>query len=205
MEIQAISLKEEEKEVADYQSQVSLVETLAKGLEIKSEVEMLTATDILGDVKRVEKAIKERKQLVTKPLMEGLASARELFKPLEKGYANAEKIIKAKMLDYTNAESERVLAEKQKLADGVASGEIDVNDAVTAISEVGTSKSSFEGAKSGTSIRTVMKVRVYKEELIPREYLVPDLKAISDAILKKNMYVPGAEKYEEKSIVSRSV
>jgi|TARA_R100000049_G_C1922166_1_gene67201 hypothetical protein len=192
------------KEIKQYEKQVSFAEKKAGDLVIESEVDMTSGTDLLDELKTVEKAVKQRKEAITRPLMEGLSSARELFKPLEVGYANAKKITKQKMLDYTIAEEERQEEAKAKVLKRVEKGTMRVDTAVGKMEDIGEAKKSFEGTSSKTSIKKVTKIRIVDETKIPREYLVPDMKAITEAVLRQRIEVPGIETYEEKSIVGRS-
>jgi hypothetical protein len=165
---------------------------------------MAKASDLLDAVNRVEKAIIERKEGITRPLMTALASARDLFKPLELGHTEAKKTIKAKMLDYTVAEEERIEKEKARVVARVEKGTMKVETGVSKLETIGTLAKSFDGDSSKTTIRKVTKVRIMDETLIPREYLVPDMTKITEAVLKQKITVPGVDTYEEKSIASRS-
>lgn len=184
--------------------QVVFVQKGADALVITSQEDMAKASDLLVAVGKVEKTITERKEAITRPLMTALASARDLFKPLEVGYAEAKKTIKAKMLDYTIAENERIEKEKARVEARVEKGTMRVDTAVKKLEGIGDAKTSFAGESSRTSLRSVTKVRVVDESLLPREYLVPDMDKIKEAVLKQKLSVPGTETYEEKSIVGSS-
>jgi hypothetical protein len=193
-----------EKEIKEYRSQVSFVQKGADSLTITSPDDMAKASDLLVAVGKVEKAVTERKEAITRPLMTALASARDLFKPLEVGYAEAKKTIKGKMLDYSVAEEERINKEKERVEKRVEKGTMRVDTAVKKLEGIGNAPTSFSGGSSKSSLRTVTKVRVVDESLLPREYLVPDMQKIQEAVLKQKLSVPGTETYEEKSIVGSS-
>jgi|TARA_R100001530_G_scaffold100538_1_gene69897 hypothetical protein len=193
-----------EKDVEEYHSQVSLVEERANQLVISSKEEMTTASDLLIDLKKIEKIIIARKKKITRPLMDALASARDLFKPLEIGYSSAKNTINSKMLDYTDTEDTRIEKEKDRVEKRVAKGTMRVDTAVKKLEEAGEIKTSFDGAKSKTIFQKRTKIRVVDVTLIPREFMLPDLVTLHEVVVKKKIPVPGVETYEEKSIVSRT-
>jgi hypothetical protein len=191
-------------EVQEYQEQVSFVESKANELVISSPEDMVVASDLLNDLKKVETAIVERKTAITRPLMTALASARDLFKPLETGYASAKTTIKSKMLSYAEAEEARITKEAARVEKRVAGGTMRPDTAMRKIEEAGEVKKTFDGTSSKTSIRIVTKVRIVDESQIPREYLVPDMTKITNAILRDKQVISGIETYAEKSIVGSS-
>ena len=193
-----------EKDVEEYHSQVSFVEEKADQLVISSKEEMTTASDLLIDLKKIEKIIIARKKKITRPLMDALASARDLFKPLEIGYSSAKNTINSKMLNYTDTEDTRIEKERARVEKRVGKGTMRVDTAVIKLEEAGEIKTSFDGAKSKTLIRKMTKIRIVDKALVPREFMIPDLKLITQAVLKNKLVIPGVETYEEKSIVSRT-
>jgi hypothetical protein len=162
-------------------------------MKITSQEDLDKANEFLTVVMKVEKALTERKAEITKPLMAGLASARELFKPLEADHAEAKKTIKGKMLEYSIAEQERIDIEKLRVEKRVEKGTMRVDTAIKKLEDI--------GDKPTTSLRTVTKFRVVDENLLPREFLCPDMDKLKEAVLKQKLTVPGVELYEEKSIV----
>lgn len=196
-----ITLVPPEKELKEYRSQVTFVQKAAEDLTIASPEDMTKASDLLIMVGQVEKAIVERKEAITRPLMTALASARDLFKPLEVGHMEAKKTIKAKMLDYTIAEEEKIQKQKEYVERRVEKGTMRTDTAIKKLENIGDAPKSFAGTVGKTSIRTVTKVRVTNVDLLPKEYMVPDMQKIQEAVLKQKLQIPGVETYEEKSIV----
>lgn len=192
------------KEAQEIENQVSLVQEQANVLVIASDEDMSKGSDLLNTVKQVETMIVDRKKEITQPLMQALKSARDLFKPFEVGHSEAKKTIKAKMLDYSIAEEERITKEKDRVTKRVEKGTMRPDTAVAKLEEAGEVKKSFDGTQSMTSIRVITKVRVIDESLIPREFLEPSMKKITEAVLKHKIVVPGIETFEEKSIVGRT-
>ena len=187
-------------EVKEYKKLVIFVQERANAITIIDEAGMKEGADLLDAIKKVETSITDRKEAITRPLMTALASARDLFKPLEVGHAEAKKTIKAKMLEYTVAESERIEKEKARIEARVEKGTMRTDTAVQKLEDL-YEITTFSGAKGTSTIRKQTRLRVYDESMIPREYLVPDLVKIGQAVLREGKEVPGVETYQEKSIV----
>lgn len=163
---------------------------------------MSSASDLLKDLKTVEKAIVERKQEITKPLMSALSSARDLFLPLEKGYKNSKEVINTKMIGYSDRKDEEVEKEISRVERRVLKGTMKNETAIQKLEEVGEVKKSFAGARSKTVFKKDKQFKIVDESLIPREYLTPDTKKIKKAVIIGNDTISGVEVYIDKSIVS---
>jgi hypothetical protein len=187
------------KEIEDYKLQTSLVESNALKLEIKTDEDMAKASDYLSQVKRIKDSITARKEAIVRPMMDSLASTRDLFKPLETTYASAEKTIKSKMQEYVTQKEE----EKKKIVEGVQSGEIKPEKAIAQIEKL-SDKKSYSGSASKTSIRVITKLRIVDESQIPREFLVPNMAKITEAVIRNKQEVAGVETYTENQIASSS-
>lgn len=191
------------KEMTEIKQQVFSVQEAANKLIIDSKETMALGADLLHNVKKVEDLIVERKEGITRPLMTALASVRDLFKPLELAHADAKKTIKAKMLAFQIEEDEKIEKEKARIAARVAKGTMRVDTATDKLESIGEAGAKTVGSVGKTSIREVKKVRVIDESSIPREYMVPNMTAITEAIIRNGAVIPGVEMYVEKSIVGR--
>ena len=179
--------------INEYKKQISFIQEQAQIMSITSQEDLDKAGEFLSVVMKVEKTLADRKAEITRPLMAGLASARELFKPLEIDHASAKKTIKDKMLEYTIAEQERIEKEKDRVVARVLKGTMREDTAVKKMGDIGYAPT--------TSLRTVTKLRIVDEDLVPREYMAPNLTKITEAVLKQKLTIAGVETYEEKSIV----
>lgn len=189
------------KEVSVVRGQATKALAAAQALEIKSPEDMSAATDHLAKMKTVAKMIKERKEAITKPLMEALNSARDLFKPIESNLAEAERIVKGKMVAYSDAQEKAAEEERLRLAKRVEKGTMKAETAVAKMESIQEAPTSVQGKAGAMAFRTIKKYRVVDESKIPREFLVPDMGKITEA-LKAGRQVPGAEVYEEKIVAS---
>lgn len=186
---------ETSQELAEIKSQVSGVQMAANALNVSNQAEMDLATKLLHDVKQAEKIVTAKKEEITRPLMKSLSNVRDLFKPIELNIADAIKTIKAKMLAWQIEEEEKVEKEKTRIAARVEKGTMRADTAAGKLEAVG------DGPKS--NVRTLKKVRVVDETIIPREYLTPNLTLITEDILRKGVTIAGCEIYEEKQIVAK--
>lgn len=190
-------------EVKEYETKVLAVQQAANEFTVSSPEDMERGADMLHVIKKIEDSIITRKEAITRPLMAALSSAREMFKPLELGHAEAKKTIKGKMLVYQVAEEERVAADKAKIEGRVERGTMRADTAIKKLNEMEEAPKSATGSVGKASVRTIVKIRISDESLIPREYLVPDMTKITEAVLRGNQTIAGVERYEEKQIVSR--
>ncbi len=183
------------KELTEYKGKVLEVQKAANALQIKNAKDLEVADELLTRISQGEKLITSRKEEITRPLMVGLKSIRDLFKSPEQGFADAKRTVKTKMLGYEAEESARIALETARTEARVAKGTMRADTAASKLEKIGT------GPAMNT--RTLEKVRVIDESLIPREWLTPDLTRITIAILKEGVEIPGVEKYEEKVMVTK--
>lgn len=169
---------------------------------IANKADLDKGADLLHDVKEIKKKLTERKEAITRPLMDALGSVRDLFKPLESVYIDAEKIIKGKMLDWQNSEDERIEKKRQSDMARVERGTMKVETAVSRIEDRGEAPKTAEGSVGKIQTREVPKLEIFDESVLPREYMTPDRTKIFDA-LKKGTEVPGAKIRYEKVIAGR--
>lgn len=184
------------KEVEQTNKQILALQDTALSLVLKSPADLEIAAEFLGRVKSVESVVVSRREEITRPIMSGLASIRDLFKPLEAGLKNAKEIVKTKVAAYQTAEEERIDAERARIAARVKKGTLRVDTALKKLDSVG----EIQKKVGKMQTRKITKVRIMDETMIPREYLVPNMTKITEAVLRGGIDVPGVEKYTEKVI-----
>jgi hypothetical protein len=185
-----------DKELTEVKQQVSLVQQQANSLSVNNQQEADEATVLLKQVKEAEKFMLSKKEEITRPLMASLAKVRDLFKPIEGNLADATKIIKSKILAWTIEEQDKKDKDAARVAARVEKGTMKAETAAAKIETI-----SKDAPKS--NLRIVKKIRIVDETAIPREYLVPNMTMITEAILRQGAVIPGVETYEEKSIIAR--
>lgn len=194
----------EEKELAIIKKEVSSVVKLAQSFQVESPEQEKESVDLLAKIKATGKMLTARKEEITRPLMTSLSKVRDLFKPREQELLDAEKIIKGKVLAYRIEQEEKAEKEKARIEARVAKGTMKAETAVDKLANIPDTEKTVVG-NTGSKLSTVkvQKVRIVDEFAIPREYLVPDIQKITQAILKEGATIPGVEKYEEKRLASR--
>lgn len=173
--------------------------TFAKPVSVRTNSEYEAAAETLKLVKASMKKLEDRRKEITAPLMASLASARALFAPFEDSLKKSEKSIKAAMKVFSDAEDMRIEAEKARIAARVEKGTMRPDTALDKLNAVGATPTA-----NGTSVRYLSRVRIVDESKIPRMYLVPDMAAITKAVVQDGLVVEGVEGYKEKIISSRS-
>jgi hypothetical protein len=171
------------------------IKTLPATPTITNQNELESAALVLTRIKGIAKTIEARKKEIVAPLMASLASVRDLFRKHEESLKNSEIMFKTAILMYTNKQA--AIAEKERTR-------------ILARAEKGTYKTETAVAKldaieetpkaKGIQTRTLTKVRVVDLDAIPREWLIPDLPRITEAVLRTGIEIAGVEKYTEKII-----
>jgi hypothetical protein len=179
------------KELSEQRSQVLTIQKAANEYVIVGDV--VLGEQMLRDIKAIETSLLARKEEITRPLMKSLASIRDLFRPFETGLADAKKTIKEKILAYQIESEEKARIAAEKVAKRVEKGTMRSDTAAGKLATI-------EDSKVKTNTRTVRKLSIVDETLIPREYLTVNREKITGALFA-GVVVPGAELVEEKILV----
>ena len=190
-----IAILPAEKEMVVYRAQVSAVMGVANTFTVTNQTDMDLGATILTKIKEAETTITSRKELMTRPIMAGLASIRALFKPFEIDLAAAKKEVKEKMLAFQLEQDAIVAEEEARITSQVGKGRM---KAETAVGKLAT----LEGSKVKSNTRTLRKLSIVDESLIPREYLTVNRELVTKALFE-GIEVPGALLVEEKILVAR--
>lgn len=192
----------ESQEVAIVKQQATKALNAANDVQITTQEQYEVATDLLSKIKTVGKMLKERKEEITRPLMDALNSARDLFKPIEQSHADAERIIKSKMVAYQYEQERIQAAEQAKIAARVEKGTMKQETAIKKMEAMPEVPTTVHGKVGMVSTRIMKKLVISDENAVPREYCSPDNTKIK-AALDAGKDVPGASYIEEKVISAR--
>ena len=187
------------KELAIFKTQVSKAETAANELQVKTEADLVKATELFTKIKTVGKLITQKKESITQPLNEALKNARAFFSPIEAQWANAQSIVSQKMIDYRNAKLAEAIKKTDIIEKKVESGKMDFTEAAKKIEEATPTKS-VETESGKAQFRTIKEVVIEDETKLPREYLTPDTVKIRKVALA-GVEIPGV-KVVEKQILA---
>lgn len=188
--------------------QVTTISNKAGDLSIDSQESLSQATDILSQIKTAAKGVKAQKELITKPLNESLAAARDLFRPLESDLAMAERTIKDKMLDYSNEVEAAAAKEAAKLEARVEKGTMRTDTAMRKMDEIDTIGSSVKGAKGSVQFKIIRDVEITDVKKIPMKYLLNEkvMDALKTAVrtdVLNGTKVDGVKIVEKKTIAAK--
>lgn len=181
-------------EIVEYRTKVSAVMGAATSLVVSNPQELSVAEELLSAITAGEKTIVNRKEEITRPLMNALASGRALFKPFETDFAAAKKVVTEKILGYSVVVDAQQAEEQAKILKRVEKGTMKPETAMEKLGAI--------ADKPTANIRTVRKLSIVDVTLIPREYMVPDRELITKALFAGDT-VPGAELVEEKIVHSK--
>ena len=176
-----------EKEIVEVEKQVNPIQKAVQEMTITSPDDFKIAVELGGQIKKAQKFVTDKKELLTKPLNEALKNARAMFKPFETMLDEAESGLKQKMLTFKAEEDKKRIALENRVERGTMKSET----ATAKVQEM-TEKTvkSDTGAKATESFRT--EYVVVDKSQIPLEFLVPDMVAIRQAF-KEGRPVQGVE------------
>lgn len=169
---------------------------------INSQPTFDKAKDKLGEIKEIKKIVNDKKESITKPLNEALKNVRGLFKPIEDKIDIIENYLKTEVLKY----NQKLLAEQRKREDearkkieeeqakGKSLDEINVDKIAKPLTNI-TQK--VEAIKT----RKIKKLKIVNEQIIPRDFLIPNEVKIKEALLN-GIKVDGCEIIEEEIAIN---
>ena len=137
---------------------------------IESQDDYDRALTLTKNLKELARLAKEKEQSFTIPLNDLIKKARELFKPFTTMVEATEANVKVLMLEYVKQQQDAL----KELEEDFSTGKI------KRVSTFANKAAEFSAKKSGN--RKVWKAVCVEERITPREYLVPDMQAITNAL-----------------------
>lgn len=183
-----------DKSLVPLKKKIATIADQVEGMKIDSVDSLKEAVTILSTLNKFGDAVKEKKELLTKPLNEALKNARKMFSPLEEVYEGAIEMLRSKMGEWQTKqvkmrqEAELAIAERVKEGRGNLTVETAVKK-IEALDVVDKEVATVEGL---VQFREKKVLKIIDVDLIPREYLVVDEKKLLDD-LKNGKIVAGAE------------
>jgi hypothetical protein len=169
-----------------------VVESLAliQAFVVTCDADQTFAVEILRDIKGKHAELEKKRTTITVPLNTALREVNALFKPIQQTLEHGERLLKGKIADYQRA----LVEENARLIVAAAAAET-AEEAQEALAATETVVS-----PQGVGVRTVWKAVVVDECQIPREYLMPDMGKIQEAV-GRGEEVPGVKR-EQMDIVT---
>lgn len=190
---------ENTKEIAVFKGQVSKLENQVIELTIASPQEQSRATELLAKLKETDKAVKSRKEEITKPLNAALKSARELFAPLEDKLEAVKSALGRKVIDYKQKVEAEARKKEAEIAAKVEAGKMKIETAEKKIEKIERVENTVHTDHGRVQFRKIKKVRVTSEALVPDQYWVIDMVAVRKDALA-GIKIEGCEVYEEEIV-----
>lgn len=183
-------------EIKTIERTINPLVTTATALTITSDADMPRATELLSQVNKALDQVTAEEDKVVVPLKEALKAEQARWKPLKSVLTEARDAIRATMSKYQTSVTLARRAEEAKLAARVEKGTMKIETAARKLTEAPVPVQSVETESGKIRFRTVTKLVIEKPALIPRDYLVPDEKAIKKA-LEAGVAVSGCTLVEE--------
>lgn len=191
----------------------------AESLEIRSATEYQAAGKLITPLGLLRKKLMDQRLATTRPIDAQKAAVMEKYREAEKPMIDAENLIKGAMLTWRRAEDERQ-REEQRIANEKAERERQRLDKLAekaeARGDAGKAAEFEQRADAvlaplatvgipkvdGTAVRKVWRFEVTDKDAIPRNYMIPDDKAIGRVVsaLKDRTEIPGIRVWSEESI-----
>jgi hypothetical protein len=155
---------------------ITPIEVAVTSMIIASPDDYTLAVELGGQIKSAQKFVEYKKDLLLKPIKELLKNTKDMFSPMEETLEKLEYSLKRKMMDFKEEERKKEALLMARLDRGTIKPET-----VATKLETMTEKTvrSATGAKATETWTTAYEVE--NESLIPREFLVPDMKKIKDS------------------------
>lgn len=161
---------------------------------IVSSETMQEGVQYLSQLNQFLDKLTEEKEKLTKPINEALKEIRSRYKPTELLLEGAISHLRSDMSAYQTTQLRIKEEEEKKIAAriGEGKGKLKIETAVEQINNLATPASKVSSDAGEVKFRTDKKLKITDGDLIPREYLIIDEKALFSA-LKLGKTIPGAE------------
>lgn len=184
----------------------------------------LASAEDLKQIKAQIKAIEDYRKSITDPINEQIKRIKAFFDvPINK-LKEAEEVIKGAILKYQKEQERKRLEEQARLREEAEKRRLELEQKIKKLEEQGKTEKAEEIKQQAETIITpvlandtvkvagiskmkVWKYRIVDENLIPREYLMPNEKMLTQIAksTKGALKIPGVEFYCEETIAAKSL
>ena len=176
-----------------------------EGFTITTPEHRAMLANALQEIKGAYKRLHDRQLLITRPALASVESTREFFRPVLQHFLELEKTIKRKLAEYEERTARDQIAAQDRAQELANAG--DFAGAANALATI----TAPAGPTAGISVRRPWKFRVRSLDLVPLEFLLPNVKEI-DAEMRKQLAerpnesptIAGIEFYQEVEIAARA-
>lgn len=184
------------KELVPLKKKIEVVADKVSKFEIKSADDLKEAVTVLSEMNKYADSVKEKKELLTKPLNLALKNARAMFAPLEDIYESAISMLRGKMTKYQTEQVAIKKAEEQKLADRVTKGTLKMETAMKKMDAIVPVEKEVATDSGLVQFREVKRFEVVDIKVLPIEYHMANETMITKA-MKEGKEIIGVRYYVE--------
>lgn len=197
-QISKINIKPIEKDITPVIRQASTVTS------ITTQDQMTGATELLSLLNKKLDMVEAEENKVVKPIKEALKAEQDRWKPLKAMLKEGIDILRGSMSAYQTMMVKKQREEEAKIAAriGEGKGKIKMETGIKKLDAVERPEEKIVTDVGTAGFRTVQKLKIIDEKLIPREYMIVDEVKLK-AALKGGVKVPGAELEEVQSVINR--
>lgn len=187
-----------DKELVPLKKKITNIADRVNTFEIKSAEDMKDAVVILSQMNQYADSVKEKKELLTKPLNVALKAARAMFSPLEEVYEGAIELLRAKMTTFQTQEVARKREEEAKIASRVKEGRgnLSVETAVKKMAEIKQVEKEVATDAGLVQFREVKRFEVKDITLVPISFLMVNESMVTKA-MKEGKEIDGIRYFTE--------
>lgn len=187
-----------DKQLAPLRKKIETIAEQVEKFEIKSSDDMTEAVKVLSQMNQYADSVKEKKELLTKPLNTALKAARAMFDPLEDVYEGAIEMLRSKMTKW-QTEQVRIKNEKElAIANRVKEGKgfLSVETAVKKMAQITPVEKEVATDQGLVQFREVKRYEVMDMTLLPMEFHMANDSLIGKA-MKEGKELSGVRYYTE--------
>lgn len=178
------------KDLAITESDVSPIVEKATALSVMSQDTLAISVEMLSQCNIYLDKLTEDKEKITKPLNAALKEIRAKYKPVEEILTTAIATIRGKQSQYQTELMRKQKENEMKIAEKLASGKLSIEKAVSKLEQVQVPTERITTTTGSLKFREDKVLVIVDPYFIPREYLLPDEKAIMK-VLKEGGLVAG--------------
>lgn len=176
--------------------EIQLVVKESETITIINQDTLALAVEQLSKLNKTLDRVEEEEAKVIAPMKEAMKAEQARWLPLKSLLKPAIADLRAKMGAYQTEQAAKAQKEKDAIAKKAATGRLSMTTALKRQAEITTPEASVVSTAGMVKFRKVERLVIENPALLPREYLIPDEKAIKDA-LKGKKQVPGARLVQE--------
>ena len=176
---------------------------------VMSDEDLLRATTVLSNVKKLQKYITQEKEKMIKPLREAMSVERGRWAVIEEQVDQAEARLKRAMIDYQDEKMAEQRRKEESIAKRAEAGQLRPETAVKKMEELGEVKNNVQVEAGSAAFRKVKQVVVIDKDKVPDQYWIIDMTTLRAAALSESKstgklgeVIPGVLVQEVTSVAS---